>query len=386
IDQYLKNHDEYQSFKELLDRFVQYIPSEEATQRHNILTGSGQTVYVKAYSPLLTYSPNNENFLKEEVHDGQMDCWTMFVPKNNVVDSFVHNVLLEHYHTLDSLPTQILADFLNAHMFPTVVWPSKFNVTTNTFGENARFNPQLDVFDRQILSNGLLYGTDKVEVPDLFRTVYGQAYLNPKFTMMRRLFDLTGLNLLIAKSNIPVDIFLIPDKVFYDAGYHYNVSKSQFEFSSDAGTTTNNVENELTRIVKTCVFYDPYKEELNDLSDSGIVKSLDQGVASEYIKYNNNTIITAGLRDKGLVAHIDSTRKSVNGEVFYLDQLPIFTTHKVGYDIMQLGKDSSSAFNYFWEYLKNSSLFSPDDESIIGLRGFNTIFIPDNNAMLQAVN
>src|SRR5699024_4734779 len=75
IDQYLKNHDEYQSFKELLDRFVQYIPSEEATQRHNILTGSGQTVYVKAYSPLLTYSPNNENFLKEEVHDGQMDCW-----------------------------------------------------------------------------------------------------------------------------------------------------------------------------------------------------------------------------------------------------------------------------------------------------------------------
>jgi uncharacterized surface protein with fasciclin (FAS1) repeats len=386
IDQYLKTKPEYQSFRKLLDRLVQYIPNENATERYTTLTGKAGPVYVKAYSPLLSYSPNNENFLKVEDNDGQMNCWTMFVPRNQAVDSFVHGVLLKYYHTLDSLPTQILADFLNAHMFPTAVWPSKFAITQNDFGEPARFDPNSDVFDHQILSNGIVYGTDKVEDPDIFRTVYGEAYLNPNYTMMMRLFNLTGLNLLIAKSNVPVDIFLITDKVFNEAGYHYNESKSQFEYSSGSGTTTNNVVNELTRIVQTCVFFNPYKSELDDLSGSGIVKSGDAGIQSEYIKYDHNTILTAGLQDAGEVAHIDSEKTAVNGQVYYLDKLPIFTENTVGHSIEQLGEDPSSEFNYFWQYLSNSSLYSSSTQSIIGLSGFNTVFIPDNAAILKAVN
>jgi uncharacterized surface protein with fasciclin (FAS1) repeats len=386
IDQYIKTKPEYQSFRKLLDRLVQYIPSEDATQRYITLTGKSGPVYVKAYSPLLSYAPNNENFLKLEDNDGQMNCWTMFVPKNQAVDSFVHNVLLKYYHTLDSLPTQILADFLNAHMFPTVVWPSKFSLTHNSFGEPARFDAHADVFDHHILSNGIVYGTDKVEDPDIFRTVYGEAYLNPHYTMMMRLFDLTGLNLLIAKSNVPVDIFLVSDKTFEQAGYHYNESKSQFEYSSGSGTTTNNVVNELTRIVQTCIFFNPYKAEMDDLSGSGIIKSGDAGIQSEYIKYDNNTIVTAGLQDAGEVAHIDSEKTAVNGKVYYLDKLPMFTENTVGYHIEQLGQDTSSEFNYFWQYLSNSSLYSASTQSIIGLSGFNTVFIPDNAAILQAVN
>lgn len=386
IDQFLETKPQFQSFRKLLNRLVSYIPNEEATQRYQILTGKPGPVYVKVYSGLFAYSPNNENFLKIENNDGQKDCWTMFIPDNHAVDSFVQNVLLQHYHTLDSLPTQILADFLNAHMFPTAVWPSKFTITTNTFGEPARFNPQSDVKVRKILSNGIVYSTDKVEVPDLFRTVYGKALLNPHYTMMRRLFDLTGLNLLIAKSKVPVSIFLISDEVFKEAGYSYNVSKSQFEYSSSAGTTTNNVENELTRIVSTCVFFSPYKEKLINLSGKGIVKSGNEGIASEYIKYDNYNILTAGIMDKGEVAHIDSVNTTINGKVFYLDKLPIFTQNPVGYHLKLLGENPDSAFNYFWQYLSNSSLFVSATDKILGLNGFNTLFVPDNKAILQAVN
>ncbi|QEC74130.1 hypothetical protein FSB73_23135 [Arachidicoccus ginsenosidivorans] len=223
IDEYLKTNPNYSSFWKILNRLntnntVQYIYNEEATQRYQILSKSSDKVYVKAYSALLSYSPNNENFLKEGDNDGQKDCWTMFAPTNSAVDNYVQHTLLRYYPSLDSVPLEIITDFLNAHMFPTVVWPSKFSMTVNSFSEPARFDPISDVVDRKVLSNGFFYGTNKVEQADIFSTVFSEAYLNPKYTFMTRLFESSGLSLLIGKSNIPVNILLIPDAVFAQAG------------------------------------------------------------------------------------------------------------------------------------------------------------------------
>jgi len=387
IDEYLKTQPQYSSFRKILNRLhtnntVQFIYNEDATKRYQVLTGSPDQVYVKAYSSLLAYAPNNENFLKVGDNDGQKDCWTMFVPTNEAMDAYLKNTLLKYYPSLDSMPINIITDFLNAQMFPTVVWPSKFASTVNTFSEPARFDPYADVVEKKILSNGMFYGTSKVEAADVFSTVFSEAYLNPKYTFMTRLFRTSGLNLLIGKSNIPANIFLIPDDVFKAAGFSYNSSSEEFVYNG----STNGVPDRLDRIIRTCVYFGNYKTETDDLSGSNIVKSGDADGEGEYIKFNNNQIVTAGLEDKGLVAHVDSTKTSVNGKVYYLNNIPLYSENGIGYHLAKLAPDQTSEFYYFWQLLKNSTaLFNASTNEIIGLTGYSTVFVPTNEAIRQAV-
>lgn len=393
IDEYIRNKAQYSSFRAILNRMytnntISFIYNATASQRYRVLTGKSDSVFVKIYSSLLAYSPNNENFMKEEDNDGQKDCWTMFIPTNAAVDNYVKNVLCEYYGSIEQLPLEVITDFLNAHMFPAVVWPSKFNVTKNIFSEPARFDPVADVIEKKILSNGIFYGTSKVEEADVFSTVYGKAYLNPKYTLMTRLLRSTGLNLLISKSNISVNMLLVPDAVFAAAGYSYNSTKDQYEYKSTptATATTNGVYDKLVRIVKTCVFFPPYKDATDNLSGSGIAKSGDAGNEGDYIKYNSNKIETSGLLDAGITANVDSAKTTTNGKVYFINQLPVYSEKGVGTHIKKLGESTTSAYNYFWQYLSNSSYYNTTTTEIVGLTGFSTIFIPTNTAITQAVN
>jgi uncharacterized surface protein with fasciclin (FAS1) repeats len=393
IDEYIRTKAEYSSFRAILNRLytnnmIQFIYNADAAHKYQVLTGKNDSVFVKAYSSMLSFSPNNENYLKVEDNDGQKNCWTMFIPNNAAVDNYVKKVLCEYYPSLDQMPVDIIADFLNAHMFATVVWPTKFAVSRNKFAEPARFDPGTDVFEKKILSNGIVYGTTKVEEADVFSTVYSKAYLNPGYTMMTRLLNVTGMKLLIAKSNVPVNMFLIPDQAFTAAGFSYNVSKDQFEYKPVGGSaTTNGVYDKLTRIAATCVFFEPYKSDIQNLSGADIVKSGDAGTEGDYIKFNNNAILTGGLLDAGKTVIVDSVKTASNGKVYFINDLLTYSEKPVGTHIKNLGLATTAEFNYFWQYLNNSAtVFNPTTTDIIGLTGFSTVFVPNNAAVKQAVN
>lgn len=393
IDEYIRTKPEYSSFRAILNRLytnnmVQFIYNADVTRRYQVLTGKNDSVFVKVYSSLLSFAPNSENHLKAEEHDGQKDCWTIFIPNNEAVDAYVKDVLCANYPSLDQMPIEIIADFLNSHLFATVVWPSKFNVTRNKFSEPVRFDPSADIIERKILSNGLLYGTNKVQAPDVFSTVYSKAYLHPGYSIMTKLLNASGLKLLIAKSNVPVNLFLIPDVVFRTAGYSYNVSKDQFEYKApgSSSSTTNGVFDKLMRITKTCVFFEKAKQQTESLSGADIVKSGDAGVEGDYIKFSNNTVITGGLLDAGKVAIVDSAAFATNGKVYFLNEMPIYSEKPVGFHIKNLGSSTTSPYNSFWQYLSNASFFNATTNDIAGLTGFSTVFVPSNAAILRAVN
>ena len=101
--------------------------------------------------PTLNFAPNCENFLKYgqgEEYDAQKNGWTLFVPTNAAVQAFYGTKFLEHYSSLDAMPQQLISEFVNAHMFRTTVWPSKFDITVNPFGEPARFDPDVNVVEK----------------------------------------------------------------------------------------------------------------------------------------------------------------------------------------------------------------------------------------------
>lgn len=398
IDQYLEGKPEYSTFKSLFDKFlVQYVLNQGVTRRYQITTGSTENVYQKVYSaPLgtLAYSLNNENYLFAG-NDGQTESYTIFAPTNAAIEPYIKNVLLENYPanaTLQSVPISIVYDFVNAHLWQRAVWPSKFATTTNFLGEEARFNPAADIVDKKILSNGLFYGTSKVQEANVFTSVYGRAYLDPRYSMMTKLLNYE-LRPVVSDIGRDFTIFMISDAMLNAAGFFHDASVSndtyeQYRFIPPAGSTIPastgaTTRNRLLRILNLHVVA---RRVLSDLSSEGIAMT----TGGEYIGFKNNTVFGSGNVDANQVVNVASGKTSKNGRVYYIDKILNFSENPVGAHIEKLGTTPSAAtsqYNYFWEFLKTSSIWNNTTKEITGVSNgtFYTLFIPNNAAIMQAV-
>lgn len=386
FDQYLASNPQYSEFKKLFDKYmVQFVLSADATARYKLLGGNSD-VYIKGYNAGLAFSLNNENFLKLQDNDAQASGYTMFVPTNDVLKNYINTVLLENYTSLDQMPLQIIVDFLNAHMWQGNVWPSKFTTTNNFQGEPARFDATTDVIDKKILSNGIFYGTNKVQQANVFTTVYGRVYLDPNYLLMLKILNTApnyGINITIP--TIKYTVVMMSDAVIKSFGYDYNNSTLTWQYSPPGSTTIvsgNAARDALLRIVATHIIPTP-NGEMDNLTDSGIVESLN----GEYVKYNKNKFISAGSQDSGFTISATGTKTSINGRVYYADKLLTYTTRTIGSKIVSLGGTSAANSDYynFAQLLKSSTLYNVVTGDILGVSPgvFYTVFVP-NNAAIQA--
>lgn len=398
IDQYLEGKPEYSLFKSLFDKFlVQYVLNAGVTRRYQITTGSADNVYTKFYAApfgTLAYAPNNENYLLSG-NDAQTDGYTIFVPTNTALQTYINNVLLENYpagSTLQSVPVSVVYDFVNAHMWQKSVWPSKFTTTTSFLGEEARFNPATDIVDKKILSNGIFYGTSKVQEANVFTSVYGRAYLDPKYSMMTKLLNYE-LKSVVSDIGRDFTMFMISDAMFNAAGFTHDASVSndiyeQYRFTPPAGSTLPastgaTTRNRLLRILNLHIVP---KRVLNNLNTETAALT----IGGEYIGIKNNTIFGSGNVDANQVVNVTSSKTSKNGRVYYIDKILNFSENFVGAHIEKLGTTPSTAasqYNYFWEFLKTSTIWNNTTKEITGVANgtFFTLFIPNNAAIMQAV-
>jgi hypothetical protein len=383
LDQFLKKKPQYSEFRNLFERYmVLYIQNLDATHRYQVLTGSTKDVMVKVYSSLLSYSPNNENYLKQQDNDGQRDGWSMIAPKNDSLLKYINTVLLENYPSVNFLPLNVIADFLNSHMWQTSLWPSKFSNTLNSLLEPPHISFS-NIIEKKILSNGIFYGSDKVNEPNVFSSIYGKAYLNPKFSLMTRLLD-NDLKGIITNPNAKYTLFMMPDVVLRAQGYDYSSTTNLFTFNG-VGSDTNRLA--LLRILNSSLVETP-NDELSALGTPGF--SGTGSVATfggEVIKYKGNQIISAGTSDRNLTVTIDSVKTAKNGRVIYLNGLLYYTYLQIGNHLTTLGTAAGSEYNLFFNYMKRSAAYDSVLFTILGTSAgsFYTILVPNNNAVRQAI-
>jgi uncharacterized surface protein with fasciclin (FAS1) repeats len=391
IDQYLSSKPEYSLFKSLFDKFlIQYVLNTSVTTRYQNQTGQGDQVFTKLYSPLIAFSPNNENFLKAQDNDAQQNCWSIFVPTNDVLENYINTVFLEHYDKLENMPRGVIYDFINAHLWQNAVWPSKFQTTFNFVNEEARFDPATDITDRKVLSNGIFYGTKKVQEANVFSSVYGKAYLDPQYSMM---ITLLNMELKGQVSNIHRNytLFMISNQMFNDAGYTVDLTASndvndQWRYTPKPGSTIpastgSSTRARLQRIINQHVVPNLVA---NDLSGEGMLMTY----GGEYISYKNNTVFAAGNVDSANVSTINDSKTAKNGRVYYTSRLLEFSDAAVGKHIEAIGTPAASPYNYFWQFLKGNPLWNNTTKEILGVANgtFYTLFIPDNAAIQKAVD
>ena len=398
IDQFIEGKNQYSLFKSLLDKFmVQYVLNPTVTRRYQLTTGIQESVYTKVYtapSGSLAYALNNENQLTWQ-NEAQIESYSIFVPTNDVLQPYINNVLLENYPpgtTLSDVPVSIVCDFINAHLWQKAVWPSKFNETTNFLGEAARFDAATDISEKKVLSNGIFYGTKKVQDANVFTSVYGRAYLDPKYSMMTKLLNYE-LKSVVSDVDRDFTLFMISDSVLNAAGFKHDASVSndpyeQYSFTPPAGSTTPastkaTTRNQLLRILNLHVV--PGRI-LNDLMNEGAALT----IGGEYIGFKNNKVFSSGNVEANETIDVTRSKTAKNGRVYYIDKLLNYSESVVATHIEKLGttpSTSTSPYNYFWEFLKTSSLYTAGTKTITGVAGgaFYTLFVPNNNAIRQAV-
>ncbi|MFM2361872.1 MAG: hypothetical protein RLZZ316_774 [Bacteroidota bacterium] len=389
LDQYIGSNPQYSEFKKILEKYVvQYVYNATVTQNYKNITGSTADVFTKVYNASLAFSPNNENFLKLQDNDGQSDTYSMFVPENATLTNYINTVLLEHYTSLDALPINVIYDFVNAHMWRTAVWPSKFSSTFNSVGEEARFDVNTNVLDKKILSNGIFYGTNKVQDANVFSSVYGKAYLDPNYSMMTSLLNL-DLKFQVSNINQKYTLFLISNAAFNAAGYYVDPTVSnnlneQWRYIPPGGGAHLTGTSALVRLQRILNMHVVPGRDITSITAPGVALTY----SGEFLKYSGTTVVAAGNNDKPNVANVLNKKTAKNGTVYYLDKILEFSERTIGKHIEALGTPTTSDYNFFWQYLRNATIynFSTGEIQQVASGTFYTFFIPDNNAIRAAVN
>jgi uncharacterized surface protein with fasciclin (FAS1) repeats len=401
VEQKLASNPQYSTFKAIYDLFLTtYVLDANYTRQYNTVTGKTDNVYVKNYASLLSFAPGNESYLRisPETNDGQRDGYTLFAPTNDVLTNYLDNTILEFYQpdpnqrtaanlntNLAILPSNIITDFMNAHMFATTVWPSKFAKTTNATGEPPRFDPASNVIDKQFGSNGLFYGVNQVQQANVFSTVYARSYLDPAYSLMTRLLDLT-VKAAVTSPGLKYTVFMMSDVTLRSLGFDYSSASSSFTQTVNAVTTSGAIPlANLQRILNLNIVPTP-NNELNDLSGDGIAETN----AGEYIRWHNNTVSSGATVEQNKTLTVVGSRPYSNGKVYFLSGgLLDAPTKTIAADIQANAGTAAAQGPYydFYTYLVSSNAYNATAAEILNIQlGANyTVFIPTQAAMKQAV-
>jgi uncharacterized surface protein with fasciclin (FAS1) repeats len=391
LEQYLRSSPQYSLFNDVFQTYlVGYTFSQSNTDSYHNFTGKSDRVYLRYNDITLPFQLTNENFLKEADNDGQSDAYTLFAPDNASFQTFRDKVLLKNYPSLDKLPKYVFQDLFKAHMVANAVWPSKVHSYNNGLDEDIRFNMNTDIKEAKVLSNGFFFGTNKVQASNLFFSVYTSAYLDPKFTLATRIFnDGSGYREMISNINQKFTLFLPSDVVLRSLGYDYDINRSEWNYTSPANGVKiagSLARNRLLRVLYNGIVLTP-NAELNNLSGSGIIRSGDDVIPGEYIKWKNNKVFAAGNEDAGKTVSILGYEDQQNGRTYYVDAILEYSEVTQGLKIKALATPVGSLYNSFYQYLANSYIFDAVTGKIQGvdLGTSYTFVIPSNAAITQAV-
>ncbi|AGA77914.1 fasciclin domain-containing protein [Echinicola vietnamensis] len=385
IADYLKDKPEYSLFKSILEMefrsrdnntAVNYDATTypELTERFAPVYDLAGPVYVKSYTGTYAFAPNNENFLSGG-NIAQSDSWTLFAPTNEALQKFLDEVLLEYYGELANVPDPILFDFVNMHMWQTALWPSRFPLMTNLLNEEARFDPEADIEERKVLSNGLFYGTNQVQQGNFFFTVYSRPYLDPNYSIMLEL--LNSYRFTVSDPGQNFAMLLMSNQQLNDAGFVYDPgARDVWTYNGSA----SQAYERLIRMLELSIIKLGSPDELQDISGSGIVETL----GGEYIRYENGQFFASGNVESGELIDVneDETYEAINGRDFYTEGLVSYTEKVLAEIIME-----TPQFAKFAEYLEHSSIYNASTLQIEGVSPgqFFTVLVPSDEAIEAAV-
>lgn len=387
-DQYIASKSEYSHFKALLDKFVMYVPNADFTKRYQALSGSSDSVFIKSYQSL-AFAPNNEGYAGGQT-DAQNMSWSIAVPRNAELDAYVNELLKYYGKSFDNTPEAVLIDFINAHMWTAPLWPSDLQNTENSQLETATFS-ESNIIENKVLSNANFFGINKPQEANVFRTVFGHAYLNPNYSLMTRAMNGSAdVRDYVTAPGVQTSIFLISDADLANAGFSFDESQMRWGYEKPNSGLPISYGVQPLALVNRLAVTSILTEKIENFSGEGVVEALN----GEYIKYKQNKLYASGNIAEGTEVTITETRPAINGNAYVTNGMLKFAEDEInlGYTLKSLATSSdpvvANSYSYFYEYLKGSDLWTNDAKTLIDgveVGAFYTLFVPSNDAIKEAV-
>jgi len=386
LEELITANPDYSVFYDLIRQYMlEYdLAPESFLYRYAQFSGKSENVYVKQYK-LLNFAPNVENYMRYSTsgseHDAQKDSWTLFAPNNEATNAFINEKLLKHYPSIDVLSNELIAEFINAHFFRTAVWPSKFESSVNYYGESARFDPDVNIVEKKIGSNGLFYGTNTIQKTDAFYTVLGEILLDPNYALMLQALKTTNIYDILKNPKLELTVFLLDNDDFKNIGLDYNSSTSSWELTNS--NLGSNALLAVTRIIQMNIILG---QTVTSFAGDGLI----QTYGGEYVRYQNFRVVGAGnAQNSDNVVPKNPNTEGTNG-ITYTVNIPLYyTTKGIGADI----KNNQSYFSLFFQYLEKAGnslpgfIYDPSTQVISSIKPeeYNTLLIPTDTAMQRAI-
>ncbi|MBR0334057.1 MAG: fasciclin domain-containing protein [Bacteroidales bacterium] len=252
-------------------------------------------VLIKFYEfPVMLNAERVSNSEKEAETDG----YTIFAPTNDAMDAFYAERIKPYtdnkknsWTSLDKVPNEIMEYFMQAHMTPTQIWPSKYK---NAMSYSGEFFNGAGVFGKsfedenfshiQVASNGLLYGTDKYIKSKYFETVYTQLLMDSSYTIARSVLDdfyeftLKEELMRCALNGYNSEYYLVfvpKDRAFTNDGYTFVYSDETGNYTwSNANAAVGDItpEDRLKRLILSGIFVRINSADVNSTMSDMLTK------------------------------------------------------------------------------------------------------------------
>jgi uncharacterized surface protein with fasciclin (FAS1) repeats len=311
IEVYLRtNKDRFGTYYDLMQRFQKF--------RANGVNDQNQSVYIKEYDlPFGGYTYNIANEQGPSVGDflNHQNLYTVYAPTNEVMEKYLEDNVYPYYPSVDSLPELTLRYLVIAPLVPTLGMKSKIEKgLINAFGDVIEINPDADITDAYMCSNGAVYEMNRFLEPYAFSTVVGPLFFNNNYSYFLNALLIAELVNSVSSPEFIITLFAPTNEKLEQAGVRYEPIDNVIQFQDRKGNWYEPPVEELEIFVNNHII----STEIKDFSGEGFVEMK----SGNYVYYNNNKIYGAGnFEDGDYTGFTDQEDNDLNGMLFYLDNV-----------------------------------------------------------------
>jgi uncharacterized surface protein with fasciclin (FAS1) repeats len=377
LEEYMKdNQDKYGVYYDLIQRFARY--------RANGTNEQDQLVYIKYYiDPMLDIADDLGPSPGDDLR--RQDLFTAYIPRNDVLQAYLDENVYPYYSSIDSLPSVTLHYIIQSHITDKLGLKSKIEKGVyNVFGDIIQIDPDNDIADAFMCSNGALYEMNKVVEPYAFTTVPGPLFFNSDYSIFLNALLITDLMNSISTPEFKVSVFAPNNEQLANYGIRYNSVDNVMQFLNRSGLWTDFRLEDLEEFVENHII----KTKVTDFSGEGFVEMSSR----HYVYYNNNKFYGAGnYEDNDNTGYTEMEENEINGVLYYLDNV----IKAPDYTAAELIKNDPE-LSELYSLLDSSGLlttrvdqFTFDTLPVLNFlteSDYWTMFLPDNSAIIQAEN
>lgn len=246
----LKNKDEYSEFLTLYDKVggSQYELDNDLTDTYGETYGV-DALYLHTHSKLPDIACEWPGTSYTDFEKNSREAYTVFAPTNPAINELFNNFWKEGgYASLDEVDDVALNTLFENYGFDMLFFPEDIEkaLEEEDFGLDLNLSA---ITEKKLCSNGILYGLNKIQVPNYFNTVAGPAYRNKDARSY--LYALSGSNFLsVYNSTLSKYMVMMPtvDQMFNE-GISTSYSTQSLTKETEDGTV-NLSSSEMQEIVQ----------------------------------------------------------------------------------------------------------------------------------------